>query len=126
LRPAAIPDIDPALHHLLAPEQRGEGAAAINGLKYAPQDYNYSFTHLDEYNRAKRFSEHYFDVDGWEKQKAAEAHKRKADEEAGVGSSKKLTKRDMVSLRFAREGEGEGWDYGARQPCFASVVADFD
>jgi hypothetical protein len=53
--------------------------------------------HLDEYNRAKRMNSHYFDVDAWEKQKAEENAKRKRDEESGVVSNKKITKKDMVS-----------------------------
>jgi hypothetical protein len=97
-----MPDIDPALHHLLGPEQRG--GTSLSGLKFAPQDYSYSFTHLDEYNRAKRFSEHYFDVDGWEKQKGSEAAKRKADEEAGRVETKRITKKDMVSGIFRLGG----------------------
>lgn len=97
--PSAIPEIDPALAHLLPPEQRGVDGAPLplNSLRRAPIDMHYSFTALDEYNRAKRFSEAYFNVDAWEKEKAAEAFKRKAAEEAGTLPEKKITKKDMVS-----------------------------
>lgn len=101
-RPAGgVPEIDPALAHLLPLEQRGgiEGtqASLFNARtgKFTT-DNSYAISHLDEYNRAKRFSEHYFDVDAWEKQKALENLKRKADEAAGVSAKKQITKKDMV------------------------------
>lgn len=65
--------------------------------RFTPADYAYSVDHLDEYNRAKRMSSHYFDVDAWEKEKAEEHAKRKRDEEMGLNSKKKTTKKDMVS-----------------------------
>lgn len=100
------PDIDPDLAHLLPPAQRGSAAggpssqtALFNARtgRFTPADYSYSVDHLDEYNRAKRMNSHYFDVDAWEKQKAEENAKRKRDEESGVVSNKKITKKDMVS-----------------------------
>lgn len=106
-----LPEIDPGLAFLMAPEQRGSDPAAVAMAARRGQyaaDTGYSFHHLEEYNRAKRFGEHYFDVEGYEKQRAAEALKRKADEEAGVGTSRKVTKKDMV--RVVVLGAGLGWD----------------
>ncbi|RSH88371.1 uncharacterized protein EHS24_000911 [Apiotrichum porosum] len=97
-----LPEIDPGLAFLMAPEQRGSDPAAVAMAARRGQyaaDTGYSFHHLEEYNRAKRFGEHYFDVEGYEKQRAAEALKRKADEEAGVGTSRKVTKKDMERFR---------------------------
>lgn len=99
--PTTAPEMDPALAFLLPPEARtSDGSSAMFNARtgrFTPVDYAYSVTHLDEWNRAKRMSERFFDVDGWEKQKAAENAKRKADEAAGVVRETKITKKDMVS-----------------------------
>lgn len=101
--PSGLPAIDPALAYLVPAEQRGSVGGLDAAMAFAARsgrhgvDTGYGFAHLDEYNRAKRFSEHYFDVEGYEKQRAAEAAKRKRDEEAGVGQGRKITKKDMVS-----------------------------
>lgn len=103
-----LPDIDPALAHLLPPSERGLGMpadvnlaqrAAFNSRtgKFTPQDY-YSPEHLSEYNRAKRMNSHYFDVEAWEREKAEESAKRRREEEEGGSSKKKISKKDMVRL----------------------------
>ena len=101
-------DIDPDLAFLLPPSQRGgpgADASAQTALfnsrtgRFTPADYNYTVDHLDEYNRSKRMNSHYFDVEAWEKQRAAENAKRKADEAAGI-APKKITKKDMVSCPY--------------------------
>lgn len=52
-------------------------------------------SYMSEYERAKRMSSVFFDVDQWEKDVA----KRKADEEAeGAAKRKKPTKKDLVSV----------------------------
>jgi hypothetical protein len=103
-----VPDVDPDLAHLLPPEQRFVTSTDPAGQKamfnsrtgrFTAMDYRYSVDHLDEYNRAKRMNEHYFDVEAWERQKQEENAKRKRDEEAGIVSKKQITKRDMVSVR---------------------------
>lgn len=101
LGPGGLPEIDPGLAHLVAPEQRDASTAALSNAFAARTgrngaDYGYSFAHLDEYNRAKRFSEHYFDVDGWERQRAQEGLKRQAEEAAGITRETKISKKDMV------------------------------
>ncbi len=68
--------------------------------RFTPADYAYSVDHLDEYNRAKRMSSHYFDVDAWEREKAEEHAKRKRDEEMGLDGKQKITKKDMVGGAF--------------------------
>lgn len=98
-----LPEIDPALAHLVPPEQRDATTAALSAAftartGRAATDAGYGFAHLDEYNRVKRFSEHYFDVEGWEKQRAMEGLKRQAEEAAGIVRETKITKKDMVSL----------------------------
>ncbi|WVQ80187.1 hypothetical protein IAT38_002292 [Cryptococcus sp. DSM 104549] len=105
---SGLPEIDPALAHLLPPSQRGGLAAdpsagqraAFNARtgRFTPADYAYSVDHLSEYNRAKRMNSHYFDVEEWERQKAEESAKRKRDEEEG-GGKKKITKKDMDRFR---------------------------
>lgn len=45
-------------------------------------------------------SSRYFDVEAWEREKAAEHAKRKREEEMGVSSSKQITKKDMVCPLF--------------------------
>ncbi|RXK35062.1 hypothetical protein M231_07682 [Tremella mesenterica] len=108
--PAGQSGIDPALAYLLPPEQRGAGlsqndAAAQKGLfnartgRFTKADYQYNVDHLDEYNRAKRMSSHYFDVEAWERQKSEEHEKRKRDEEMGTSSKRKITKKDMDRFR---------------------------
>lgn len=102
----AVPDIDPDLAYLLPPDQRGVGGSADAALqtaffnsrsgKFATGD-SAKFDHLDEYNRQKRFNDHYFDVDAWQKQKDEEHAKRKRDAELGVEHDSKITKKDMVS-----------------------------
>jgi hypothetical protein len=52
---------------------------------------------MDEFNRQKRFNDHYFDTDAWEKQKAEENAKRKRDEALGIERDTKISKKDMVS-----------------------------
>ncbi|EIW68224.1 hypothetical protein TREMEDRAFT_44659 [Tremella mesenterica DSM 1558] len=108
--PAGQSGIDPALAYLLPPEQRGAGlsqndAAAQKGLfnartgRFTKADYQYNVDHLDEYNRAKRMSSHYFDVEAWERQKSEEHEKRKRDEDMGTSSKRKITKKDMDRFR---------------------------
>lgn len=105
--PPPIPDIDPDLAYLLPMTQRvgpsgdslGTGqSAAFNARtgRFAPADTNYTYDHLDEYNRMKRMSSHYFDVEAWEKQRQQEHDKRRRDEAEGKGPEK-ITRKDMVS-----------------------------
>ncbi|CAK9784187.1 unnamed protein product [Cutaneotrichosporon oleaginosum] len=103
-RAGGLPEIDPALAHLLPAEQRDGSSSAISAAMAARTgrlgtDSHYAFAALDEYSRQKRFNEHYFDVDGWEKAKAAEARKRKAEQEAGIAKDRKITKKDMDRFR---------------------------
>lgn len=51
-------------------------------------------THLSEFERAKRMSEFYFDVNAWEQDVEA----RKAQEDAEGKKKKKLTKKDLVCI----------------------------
>lgn len=112
---APPPDIDPALAHLLPPDQRyaaaqsggvpGGQTALFNARtgRFTAKDYQYTTDHMSEYNRAKRMNSHYFDVDAWEAQKNEEYLKRKRDEEAGrTGNkaAKQVTRKDMVRARF--------------------------
>ncbi|KAL7422418.1 hypothetical protein Q5752_003066 [Cryptotrichosporon argae] len=106
-QPTSLPSIDPALAYLLPPEQRGgpsdptAQAASFNARtgRFAVTGSDYAISHLDEYNRMRRFNEHYFDVDAWERERAAEQAKRKRDEEAGVGHAGKITRKDMDRFR---------------------------
>ena len=105
------PDIDPGLHYLLPPEQRGMGlskaeAGAQTALfnartgRFTANNYQYTVGHLDEYNRANRMKSHYFDVDSWEKERAEENAKRKRDEEMGIAPKAKISRKDMVGHAF--------------------------
>jgi hypothetical protein len=103
-----LPDIDPDLAYLLPADRRG-GSSREGGVqtaqfnsrsgKFTAGDTNARFDALDEFNRQKRFNDHYFDTEAWEKQKAEEHAKRKRDEEMGIERDSKITKKDMVSLR---------------------------
>ncbi|ORX38449.1 hypothetical protein BD324DRAFT_358124 [Kockovaella imperatae] len=109
-------DIDPDLAYLLPPSQRGGSGAQSSAQtalfnsrtgRFTPADYSYSVDHLDEYNRSKRMNSHYFDVDAWEKQRAAENAKRKRDAEAGVEPAK-VTRKDMCRpATLQEESSGE-------------------
>ena len=100
-----VQGIDPDLAYLLPPDQRGVGGpsdptaqtASFNARtgKFAV-DNSYRFDHLDEYNRQKRMSEHYFDMEAWEKQRQEEYRKRKLEEAEGITHDSKITKQDMV------------------------------
>jgi len=101
-----LPDIDPDLAYLLPADQRGGSSrdgsvqtAQFNSRsgKFTAGDTNYRFDALDEFNRQKRFNDHYFDTEAWEKQRAEEHAKRKRDEELGIQPDSKITKKDMVS-----------------------------
>ncbi|WOO77257.1 uncharacterized protein LOC62_01G000849 [Vanrija pseudolonga] len=116
--PTTAPEMDPALAFLLPPEARtADGSSAMFNARtgrFTPVDYTYSVAHLDEWNRAKRMSERFFDVDGWEKQKAAENAKRKADEAAGVVRETKITKKDMDRFRRKKaehKAKRQAWLY---------------
>jgi hypothetical protein len=50
-------------------------------------------SHVSEYERARRMSEFYFDVNSWEK----DVEKRKAEEDADGRKKKRTTKKDIVS-----------------------------
>ncbi|KAK4683992.1 hypothetical protein P7C73_g6215, partial [Tremellales sp. Uapishka_1] len=116
-----VPDIDPDLAYLLPASQRGSTStdpskqtAQFNARtgRFTANDYTYTVDHLDEYNRAKRMNSHYFDVDAWEKEKAEENAKRKRDEELGVTSNKKPTKKDMERYRkkaAEKKARGQAW-----------------
>ncbi|KAL1413349.1 hypothetical protein Q8F55_001108 [Vanrija albida] len=116
--PTTAPEMDPALAFLLPPEARtADGSSALFNARtgrFTPVDYSYSVAHLDEYNRAKRMSERFFDVEGWEKQKAAENAKRKAEEAAGVVRETKITKKDMDRFRRKKaehKAKRQAWLY---------------
>ncbi|BEJ17215.1 hypothetical protein CspHIS471_0606160 [Cutaneotrichosporon sp. HIS471] len=111
-RAGGLPEIDPGLAHLLPAEQRDGSTSAMSAAMAARSgrlgaDSHYAFAALDEYSRQKRFNEHYFDVDGWEKSKAAEARKRKADKEAGINQDRKITKKDMDRFRAKKAEQKE-------------------
>ena len=56
-------------------------------------------SHLSEFERAKRMSEFYFDVNAWEKQKAEEDAAAAEELENGTGKKRKrLTKKDLVRV----------------------------
>ncbi|WRT68500.1 uncharacterized protein IL334_005476 [Kwoniella shivajii] len=107
---SSVPEIDPGLAHLFGESSTGGGMgrgldstlqkAKFNSRtgKFTGNEYQYTVGHLDEYNRAKRMNNHYFDVDAWEKQKFEENQKRKRDEEQGI-TDKKITKKDMDRFR---------------------------
>ena len=94
--------------YLLPSTQRGgvgvgtsEGhTAAFNARtgRFQPSD-SQSFDHLEEWNRAKRQAGKYFDVDQWEQSVREENAKRKREAEMGGGEDKKISRKDMVSLR---------------------------
>ena len=104
-----IPDIDPDLAYLLPPDQRGIGpgssadaalqTAQFNARsgRFTSGDTAYKFDAMDEFNRMKRFNDHYFDTEAWQKQKDEEHAKRKRDEAMGVEKDTKISKKDMVS-----------------------------
>lgn len=106
---AAAQGIDPALAHLdpsLAASGSAPGAftytAKFNARTgaFARPDGR-DPTHLSEYERAKRMSEFYFDVNAWEQ----EVEKRKleeAQEEEAGRKRKKPTKKDLVSTVHER------------------------
>jgi hypothetical protein len=95
------------LAYLLPIDQRTDSSAQTAQFnsrtgRFTANDYAYTVDHLAEWNRAKRMSMQYFDVDAWERQRAEEFAKRKRDEENGVGSSvKEVTKKDMVRVQLA-------------------------
>ena len=108
---SSIPDIDPDLAYLLPPDQRGIGGTSADATaqsaqfnarsgKFTTGDISYKFDALDEYNRQKRFNDHYFDMDAWQKQKEEEHAKRKRDAELGIERDNKITKKDMVRSVF--------------------------
>ncbi|TXT15625.1 hypothetical protein VHUM_00128 [Vanrija humicola] len=116
--PTTAPEMDPGLAFLLPPEARTvDGSSAMFNARtgrFTPVDYSYSVHHLDEWNRAKRMSERFFDVEGWEKQKAAENAKRKADEAAGIVRETKITKKDMDRFRKKKaehKAKRQAWLY---------------
>ncbi|WVW85532.1 hypothetical protein I302_107570 [Kwoniella bestiolae CBS 10118] len=103
------PEIDPGLAHLFGGDAGSSSAGGDPAMqkamfnsrtgKFTSMNYEYTVGHLDEYNRAKRMGNHYFDVDGWERQKAEEnERKRKAAEEGGRGE-RKVTKKDMERFK---------------------------
>ncbi len=94
--------IDPSLAHL--DPTLGAGPSGIGGSYAAAARFNARtgrFTandardpsHMSEYERAKRMSEFYFDVDGWQKQREQE----QAQEEAEGKKRKRPSKKDLVS-----------------------------
>ncbi|OCF31537.1 hypothetical protein I316_06736 [Kwoniella heveanensis BCC8398] len=109
------PEIDEGLLHMVSGVRGGGGyapggdpgvqSAAFNSRtgQFTPSNYQYTVGHLDEYNRAKRMNSHYFDVEAWEREKAADQEKRKREEESGQGGSRKVTKKDMQ--RFKKKAQ---------------------
>ncbi|KAJ8474901.1 hypothetical protein ONZ51_g6920 [Trametes cubensis] len=89
---AAAQGIDPALAHLdpsLVAVQRAHGA-------FARQDAR-DPTHLSEYERAKRMSEFYFDVNAWEKD--VEMRKLQEAQEEESRKRKRPTKQDLERFK---------------------------
>ncbi|WVF67573.1 hypothetical protein IAT40_002331 [Kwoniella sp. CBS 6097] len=109
------PEIDEGLLHMVSGVRGGGGyapggdpsvqSATFNARtgQFTPSDYQYTPGHLDEYNRAKRMNSHYFDVEAWEREKAADQEKRKREEESGEGGSRKVTRKDMQ--RFKKKAQ---------------------
>lgn len=106
---AAIAGIDPALAHLdptLGAGPGGSGGSYAAAARFNARSGRFTAmdardpSHMSEYERAKRMSEFYFDVDAWQKQ-------RDQEQEAAEAESKKRkrpTKKDLVrfSLSLAR------------------------
>lgn len=103
---AAAQGIDPALAHL-------DPSLAAPGTNPSAFTYTAKFnartgafarpdgrdpTHLSEYERAKRMSEFYFDVNAWE-QEVEQRKLEEAQEEEGK-KRKRPTKKDLVSASF--------------------------
>ena len=104
-------------------DSTGPGAgqsAAFNARtgRFAPADTNYTYDHLDEYNRMKRMSSHYFDVEAWEKQRQEEQAKKRRDEAEGKGREK-ITRKDMVSVVFCL------WAFSCRTAVLFKVWISF-
>ncbi|WWD02300.1 hypothetical protein V865_000339 [Kwoniella europaea PYCC6329] len=101
------PEIDPGLAHLFGGDSSGPGGdptmqkAMFNSRtgRFTASNYEYTVGHLDEYNRAKRMNNHYFDVDQWEREKQQENEKKRKALEDGKGGEKKITKKDMERFR---------------------------
>ncbi|KAF9023430.1 hypothetical protein BDZ89DRAFT_955732 [Hymenopellis radicata] len=96
--------IDPSLAHL--DPTLGAGPSGIGGSYAAAARFNARtgrFTandardpsHMSEYERAKRMSEFYFDVDGWQKQREQE----QAQEEAEGKKRKRPSKKDLERFK---------------------------
>ncbi|KAJ3860821.1 hypothetical protein EV359DRAFT_74995 [Lentinula novae-zelandiae] len=110
LQAAAIAQgIDPSLAHL-DPSLAGPIPGSSSGAYGAAAKFNArtgQFTrldgrdpsHLSEYERAKRMSEFYFDVNAWEKQRA---HEQDAEAEAG-GNEKKRKRPSKKDLERFKE-----------------------
>ncbi|WVQ95056.1 hypothetical protein IAU59_002148 [Kwoniella sp. CBS 9459] len=109
------PEIDEGLLHMVSGVRGGGGyapggdpsvqSASFNARtgQFTPSDHQYTVGHLDEYSRAKRMNSHYFDVEAWEREKAADLEKRKREEESGEGGSRKITRKDMQ--RFKKKAQ---------------------
>ncbi|KAJ3501248.1 hypothetical protein NLJ89_g9427 [Agrocybe chaxingu] len=104
---AAQQGIDPLLAHLdptlLTPADLPTFTARFNARtgKFAP-DSSRTPGHLSEYERAKRMSEFYFDVNKWEEQLAERGGSNMAEEgdEGGSGKKRKRpTKKDLERFK---------------------------
>ncbi|PPQ76940.1 hypothetical protein CVT24_009075 [Panaeolus cyanescens] len=111
--------IDPALAHLdpslLAPAVPGSSFSA-GGLPTFQAKFNNrtgQFTatnsrtpgHLSEYERAKRMSEFYFDVNQWEKQLAEQGGSINGEEAEGSKKRKRPTKKDLERFKEQKKAK---------------------
>ena len=104
--PAEVEGIDPSLAHLLGPSAAaGVPAAYSYTAKFNARTGAFAKvdardpTHLSEFERAKRMSEVYFDVGGWQAEVDARHAKEMQDEAEGISKKrKKPTKADLVRL----------------------------
>jgi hypothetical protein len=100
--------IDPALAHLdpsLAAHPSTSPSAYAASARFNARTGQFSRpdardpSHLSEYERAKRMSEFYFDVNAWEQQQAAGQELDAQAEVEGSGKKRKRpTKKDLVSV----------------------------
>lgn len=100
---AAAQGIDPSLAHLdptLIAGPSSSGAGFEHAAKFNARTGAFTKadardpTHLSEYERAKRMSQFYFDVNAWE----AEVAERKQQEEAEGKKRKRPSKKDLVRM----------------------------
>ena len=106
---AAAQGIDPALAHLDPSRAAGPSnpAAFTYSAKFNARTGAFTRpdgrdpSHLSEYERAKRMSEFYFDVNAWEQE--VESRKLEEAHEEETKKRKRPTKKDLVSCALQRK-----------------------